>query len=269
MRAGEGTNAAAHASRLERAADQPRVPAPPQRHRLGMLTPSSNTVLEPVCASMLRDVPPVSVHFGRFRVTRISLADDALQQFSDEPMLAAAELLADSRVDVICWNGTSAGWLGLDRDRVLCASITTQTGVPATSSVLALVEALRLANITRVGLVTPYVQNVQQRIVATLGREGIACVEERHLDILDNFAFGEVPDETLAAMVRDVAQGRPQAVVSLCTNLRVAPLVDALEQELGLMVLDSVATAMWGALRLAGADPARVRGWGRLFQEIR
>lgn len=39
---------------------------------LGMLTPSFNTVLEPVTSAMLRDVPEATAHFGRFRVTEIS-----------------------------------------------------------------------------------------------------------------------------------------------------------------------------------------------------
>ena len=36
------------------------------RTLLGMLTPSSNTVLEPVTCDMLREVPEASAHFGRF-----------------------------------------------------------------------------------------------------------------------------------------------------------------------------------------------------------
>lgn len=92
--------------------------------RLGMLTPSYNTVLEPVTAVMLRDLPEVSAHFGRFRVTEISLRDQALGQFDPVPVLQAARLLADARVDVIAWNGTSAGWLGFDSDERLCESIT-------------------------------------------------------------------------------------------------------------------------------------------------
>ena len=66
-------------------------------------------------------------------------------------------------------------------------------------------------------------------------------------------------------MIRDVAAPPAQAVLVLCTNLRAAPLVDALERELDVPILDSVATAVWGAMRPAGLDPARVTGWGRLF----
>jgi maleate isomerase len=82
-----------------------------RRHRLGMLTPSSNTVLEPVIGAMLADLPEVSAHFTRFRVTEILLGQGALGQFELEPMLAAADLLADARVASICWNGPRrAGW---------------------------------------------------------------------------------------------------------------------------------------------------------------
>ena len=51
--------------------------------RLGMLTPSSNTVLEPVTTAMLAGLPEVSVHFSRFRVTEIALSADSLAQFDD------------------------------------------------------------------------------------------------------------------------------------------------------------------------------------------
>jgi maleate isomerase len=236
--------------------------------RLGMLTPSSNTVLEPLSCAMLAGLDFVSVHFARVRVTSISLAEDARRQFAPGPMLEAAQLLADARVDAICWNGTSAGWLGIESDRTLCESITSRTGVQATSSTLALVELLKRFGITRIGLVTPYTDAVQTRIASTLEREGFACAAERHFELTDNLSFAEVPDEVIERAVRHVAEGPAEAVITLCTNLRAAPLVERLEAEIGLPIFDSVATAMWGALRLADVDPAQVRGWGRLFRSV-
>jgi maleate isomerase len=241
---------------------------PARRTLLGMLTPSSNTVLEPVTAAMLAGLPDVTAHFARFRVTEISMRDQALGQFDIEPILAACDLLADARVASIAWNGTSASWLGLDRDRALCAAIEARTGIGATTSVLALAEVFRLAGVTRYGLVTPYLDEIQERILPNLAREGFDCVAERHLRDRGNFSFSEYSEEAIAALVREVARARPQAVVVLCTNMRGAPVVEALERELGILVLDSVATALWGSLRRAGVDARRVRGWGRLFGEI-
>ena len=125
------------------------------RTLLGMLTPSSNTVLEPVTADMLAGLPHVSAHFGRFRVTEISLSEQGLGQFDQDRRLAAAELLADAKMDVIAWNGTSAGWLGFEHDRELCDAIESTTGARATSSILANAALFRRHDVRRYGLVTP------------------------------------------------------------------------------------------------------------------
>jgi maleate isomerase len=234
--------------------------------RLGMLTPSSNTVLEPVTAAMLAGLPGVSAHFSRFRVTEIALTGDALAQFDDRRILAAAELLAHAKVDVIVWSGTSSGWLGFDADRVLCERIEAATGIRATTSMLALNEVLAATGVKRFGLVTPYIDAVQHRIVANYAGLGLVCDAERHLGIQDNFAFAEVAPQALAEMIRAVAAERPDAIGVICTNLRSASLVAALEAETGVPIYDTIATAVWKSLRLAGADPADVVGWGSVFR---
>lgn len=241
------------------------------RTLLGMLTPSSNTVLEPVTAALLAEVPEASAHFGRFAVTEIALSAQALAQFAPAEILRAARLLAHARCQVIAWNGTSAGWLGFDRDEALCAAITRETGAAACTSVLAINELFGLLGVRRVGLVTPYVDDVQQAIATNYGRAGIEVVAERHLGLQDNFSFSEVDEATLARLCREVAAGgasaRPEALVILCTNLRGAALAPMLEAELGIPVIDSISAVVWKSLRLAGIDTRRVTRWGRLFQD--
>lgn len=239
------------------------------RQFLGMLTPSSNTVLEPLTARMLADLPLITAHFGRFPVTEISLKDQALGQFNMRPMLDAAALLADAHIHSICWNGTSAGWLGFEQDEALCAAITERTGVPACSSVLALVEIFRTTNVRRFGLVTPYLDEIQTRILGTFAAAGFDCPAERHLGDPGNFSFSEVDEATIASMCREVAAaGEIDAITIFCTNLRGASVVADLEAELGLPIYDTIATALWASLKVAGVDPAKVKGWGRLFQEV-
>ena len=241
-----------------------------ERTLIGMLTPSSNTVLEPYTNVLLRDLlPRVTAHFQRFTVKEISMRDEALAQFDPAPLLEAAQLLNDARMDVIAWNGTSSSWLGFESDRKLCRSITEVTGVSATTSVLALNEALARTQVTRLGLVTPYLDDIQAAIVANYQAEGIEVVAERHLNDRGNFSFSEYDEQTLADMVRAVAQSRPEAITILCTNLRGAGIVPALEKELGIPIYDSVSVTVWKTLALAGLDPSRIKGWGQLFQDSR
>ncbi|MDH6262362.1 aspartate/glutamate racemase family protein [Bradyrhizobium sp. BR13661] len=236
------------------------------RKRLGMITPSSNSVLEPVTSAMLHGVDGITAHFSRFRVTEIALDAAALGQFDASVMLPAADLLADAKVDAIAWNGTSASWLGINSDRGLCQAITARTGVPATTSTLASIDAARTLGARRVGLVSPYTDDVQRRIGDVWAEEGIALHAERHLGLRDNFSFGEVSPPTIADMIRAVAAEGADAVVILCTNLDGATVAASLEQELDIAVLDSVAVTLWRTVGLAGSDTRVLARWGRIFQ---
>lgn len=239
-----------------------------RRKRLGVLTPSSNTALEPLTSAMVSSLPGVTAHFSRFSVTEISMRDQSLKQFDDSKILEAARLLADAHVDVICWSGTSSSWLGFEKDRQLCARITEATGIPATTSVLALNDLLAAQGARTLGLVSPYVDDVQQKIIANYRGIGIDCVAEQHLGITVNFKFGEVEPDTLRAMLREAARARPDAMTVMCTNLHAAQLVQELEAELDIPIYDSVATVVWQALKTVGIAPDELEGWGRLFQKF-
>jgi maleate isomerase len=232
---------------------------------IGMITPSSNTVLEPITAAMLAGLPDVSAHFARFRVLEISMDQHALGQFEMAPMLEAAGLLADAKVAAIAWNGTSSSWLGFERDEALCRAIETETGVRAASSVLALNEVLAATGVRRLGLVTPYLADIQERIIANYAGLGIEITSERHLEDRGNWSFATYGEARIAELIREVAEAKPDAITVLCTNFRGAPVVAELEQQLGLPIYDSVATALWQSLKVAGVDTRRVNGWGSLF----
>lgn len=233
--------------------------------RLGVLTPSSNTALEPLTSAIVASLPNVSAHFSRFKVTEISLSAQALGQFDDSKILAAAELLADAQVDVIGWSGTAAGWMGFEQDLRLVERIRERTGIVATTAVLALNELLALRDIRRMALVTPYTDDVQQRIVSNYAALGVDVVAERHLDISVNHSFGLVPEPHIDAMLDEVGAAQPEAVVTYCTNLRAARLATGFEARSGIALLDTVSTTVWGMLRAAGLPPANVTGWGRLY----
>lgn len=234
------------------------------RKNIGTIVPSSNVVVERVTAAVLADFPEVGGLSARVTVVgdKVHLSD----RHDLDGMLAAADLLAHAAPDAIVWNGSKGAGLGLAADRDLCRRIEDRTGIRATTSVLALADAFAARGIERIGLVTPFSDDYQARIVATLAADGIRCVSERHEAVLDNRAIAAIPPEPIAAMARAVAAEGPQAVLILCTNLMGAGLVAELEAETGLPLFDSVSSGVWGALRVAGVETARgAARWGSLF----
>ena len=117
--------------------------------RLGMILPSSNTVVEPVCTALLAGRTDVTLHFARFALTAVTVADPAKAYYESGVMLEAARLLADARCDVITWNGSAGGAVGFDRDRWLVKEIEARTGITATTSSLTLLETFRARGVKR------------------------------------------------------------------------------------------------------------------------
>ena len=240
------------------------MPSATRPTRIGMIVPSSNTCLEPQSYRILGDRSDVTIHFARIQVTRIALDDSSDKQFDAPVMRAAAEILATADVDVIAWNGTSGSWLGAGHDRELVRNIQDATGIPATTSTLAYMEAFRSFGTERIGLFTPYTEDVNERIVASYERDGIKTLDHRFLGLSDNESFARVSDAEMRPGSLELAASNPDALVYLCTNLYGANIAEEIEAAMGVPVLDSVAVTLWHCLKMAGAPLLSPR-WGRLL----
>jgi maleate isomerase len=243
-----------------------------QRIRIGILVPSSNTALEPLTTAILSSHPSnqplpltITAHYSRFHVTTIGLSNTALSQFEPDKILAAAKLLAHANVDIIGWSGTSSGWLGFPADEELCKMITDATGIPSTTSVLGLNKALKMLQCEKLGLVTPYLDDVQAAIVKNYKGIGIDAGFERHLKRSDNVKFADLGAETFDPMVQAVVKEGATAVSTFCTNLSAAQFAERWEREYGIVVLDTVTTVVWDALRMLGVDTKGIKGWGKIM----
>ena len=196
-----------------------------------------------------------------------TMSDDALGQFGFEPQLQATELLAEAHCDVIAWGGTSGGWLGADNDRALCTQITERSGVPATTSTLATLEAFRALGIRRYGLVTPYLSEVQAAVQQNFTAERFDCAGERHLEDRGNYSFAQYDEATIARLKslgvkRTVVRARFNFAGTNFDGTGIAP---ELERETGIPVIDSISVTLWHCLRLVGVDTSALAHWGRLF----
>jgi maleate isomerase len=226
--------------------------------RIGMILPSSNTVVEPECIRLAALSPEVNVHFARFPLTAVSVADPAAAYYDSGALLGAAKLLADARCHVICWNGSAGGVVGFERDRQLCREIAAATGIAATTSSLALLEQFRRTGVRRFAMVTLNPPAMNQTIKANFRAAGYDCVAANgRSDIADNFAMAAVAPEEIMAMAQACVNGcatRPDALIIYGTNTRGATVARALHGQLGLPVFDSVSWGMLGALAALGCD---------------
>lgn len=228
--------------------------------RLGILTPASNTNVEPVTYAMLHGVAGVTAHFSRFALPpSLDVTIDA------ERLLPAALLLAQAEVDALAFHGTAGSWTGLDGDRDLCDALRRRTGIPATTASLATVAALHALEARTLSLVFPGEEWITADITRAYAREGLEIVNVVWTDALgSNLEIGRLAAQEVEAFVEPGIVAGVDATVVIGTNLAAAPLVDALERRHGVTIVDSAAATTWQLLRMTACS-ARPAGWGRLL----
>lgn len=179
--------------------------------------------------------------------------------------------MAHANVDVIGWSGTSAGWLGFERDEELCREIEKETGVKATSSVLALNKALEIWGVKKLALITPYTEDVQAKIIENYKGIGVEIgPAEKHLKIKENKDIAEISEAVLDGCIEDVKSANDvDAFTTFCTNLVAAQRVPFWEEKHGVPVFDTVTTVVWDMLRMCHLESRikGVEGWGMIFEK--
>jgi maleate isomerase len=229
--------------------------------RIGLLVPSSNTTMEPDFYKMAPR--GVTVHTARMRLTEVT--PDALIRMAGDAERAAG-LLADAGVEIIvfgCTTGSLVG--GVKYEESLVRRIEEETGIPAISTSTAVVEALRSLGAKRLGVATPYSEELNSLEKSFLEDLGFQVTGIRGLSLLDNLDIGRVGRVTLEDITREVAD-EADAVFISCTNLPVLDLIEDFEKEFNRPLTTSNQASMWAALR-SRVGPG-INGFGKLMRKL-
>lgn len=189
-----------------------------RRYRVGVLVPSSNTVME---VDLHRNLDPgVTVHTARMYMENTTPEGEA--KMLDEFVMPATRDIATTRPDVVVFGCTSAGALrGNAYDTELCARISDVTRAPTISTIASVRQALAAAGAGRVGVITPYVDDLNCAIRASLEADGLEVVAIHGLAITANFEIAEVSPEFLAQFaIAKLGCTKLDCVFISCTNLR-------------------------------------------------
>lgn len=224
--------------------------------RIGHLYPSGG-----ICDHEVQAMAPRGVRFHTTRLPfrRTGLEDD-LRLF--DQLEASAQLLTDAAVDLIVVNCTAATMLvGPD---VINERIFRATGIRSTTTIEAVLAALRASGMRRLALMTPYPQEVvaaEVRFLASLGIEVVAadtmpCETPVEQGLID-------PARWLELGTRLSSCDADGLLVS-CAGAHVSPVLETLEQRWGRPVIASNQALVWHALNVLG-QPRPVVGFGRLL----
>jgi maleate isomerase len=214
--------------------------------RVGLIVPSSNTVAE---VDFYRRLPPdATLHTARMHLVETTPEGEAAML--DDHLPAAIADLASARPDVVVFGCTSAGALrGNAYEAKLISRIGEESGAEAISVAAAVRRAILARTGGRVGIVTPYVESLNEKIRESLEADGIEVAAIHGLGITENYAIAEVEPERITRFAQECFKdGGIDLLFASCTNFRAFDARDELEQVLGVPVVTSNHAALEATL---------------------
>jgi maleate isomerase len=225
--------------------------------RVGLIVPSSNTVME---VDFYRRLPPdTTLHTARMYL--VETTPEGEEAMLDDHLPAAIRDLASARPDVVVFGCTSAGALrGNAYEAELIERIASETGAEAVSVAASVREAIRRRGARRVGVVTPYVDSLNEKIRTSLEDDGLEVAAIHGLGIDENFEIAAVDGPAIADFAVRCFGDRDDIdlLFASCTNFHALDAVEAIEQRLGVPAMTSNLAALEAVVSAIGANPAAV-----------
>lgn len=235
--------------------------------RIGILIPSPNITLE---KELVEYAPKeVLIHWNRVKKGSLTVTKESLIEMGHN-VVEAAQSLAMTDVSMLAYACTSGSFvLGKDWDEQLKEQITRATSLPAITTSTAMLEGLLRVSASKLGLVTPYIEDVTSKAVQFLEENGFSVIKSNSLGIHDSKLIPRVSLEQIKKLAIETYRSASEmdSLFISCTNLPALDVLDELEDKLGIPVLSSNQVTLWLCLRKIGWKKPLTRGGSLLTSE--
>jgi len=208
----------------------------------------------------------VSVHPTRFEIPA-EITEENVRNFQEgdslERLARQFTLIKPGCIIFACTAGSFIRGHGSDQQIVKRLEKSGMTRATTTST--ALVAASQALELRQVDVITPYLDELNQRLKTFLESHGIRVVSIEGFQL--EGGFQDISPQQVYRMTVDSFSKKSDGVLISCTNLRVLDVLPHIEQDLEKPVVGANQASMWHALRLMGIKDKSLDK-GLLFQRL-
>jgi maleate isomerase len=207
----------------------------------------------------------VGVHFSRVRMANAVTAD-TLGAVGSELAGAAALILPDEKLDVVCYACTS-GSIVLGEKGVATELIKGAPNAIATSLISGVIHALEAFKVRQIVVGTPYIDEINLMEKEYLEDRGFDVLDIQGLNITNDADMVKVTPDFIKEFAVSIDRPDAEAIFISCGALRSIDVVDKIEEMVRKPVIVSNQAMIWETLRLAGIKDI-IDGYGSLLRKF-
>jgi maleate isomerase len=233
------------------------------RARIGLIVLASDHTIEQEWRRML-DLDGVAVYHSRIPNSP-TITPETLKEMEAGLTAAADVILPGVPLDVVAY-GCTSGAMVIGEDRVAERIRAARPGVKVTTPITGALAAIHALGARRIALLTPYIDRINRMMRDYIEARGIGVPAMGSFNNENDNEVARIAPESLREAAVELArEPSVDAVFVACTSLRLAAVVEEIEEASGKPAISSNHAMAWHALRLAGyREP--VPGFGRLFR---
>lgn len=233
------------------------------RSKIGLIYPAPGWVMEPEFYKM----SPEGVITCTTRISLQAADTEQLSKIGDQS-IEAAKLLSEAPIDVMALGCTSGSFIGGSKyEKDLIERMTkASNGTPCITTSSAVISALKILNVKKIAVATPYIDEVNKKGKEFLEENGFEVVNMMGLGLLHDAEIDSQSLETVYKLAKEVDTKDADAIAILCTGIRSIGILQHLERDLGKPVISAIQATFWNALRISGVND-KVKGYGILLEE--
>jgi maleate isomerase len=231
--------------------------------RIGLIVLASDHTIEHEWRRML-DIEGIAVYHSRI-ANSPTINPETLKAMEAGLTAATDVILPGVPLDVVAY-GCTSGAMVIGEDTVAERIRAARPNVAVTTPITGALAAMGALGARRIALLTPYIDRINRMMRGYIEERGIGVPVMGSFNNENDNEVACIAPESLRDAAVELAQEKSvDAVFVACTSLRLAAVVEEIEQRSGKPALSSNHAMAWHALRLAGyAKP--VAGFGRLFR---
>jgi maleate cis-trans isomerase len=227
----------------------------------GVLIPSTNTTAE---TELSRLPAGYQAHYARLLTTTPGSPFAASRV---EDIDYQSKLLATAKVSMIVLIQTSASLSADDYDETTIKRMTTAAGVPAITSAHAVGRGLRALGARKIGLVSPYSEEVNSRAKRYFAQKhGLEVAAVAGFAAQDSYSIGKLGPENARDAFARMMRPDIDAFVVPGANFMTMASIDAWEREFGKPVVTTNQASIWAIATALNGEP--ISGHGRLLEKM-
>ena len=233
------------------------------RARIGLVVLASDHTVEHEFRQIVT-MPGVAVYQTRIPNSP-DITTESLRAMETDIANQAAVILPGVELDVLAYGCTSAS-IVLGEERVFELIKKGRPEAQPTTPVTAAFAAFRALQTHRIGVVTPYSEEINRTVRQYFIDNGLQVPVFGSFNQTDDNRAARISIDCIRDAIMSVGSHTEVETIFLsCTSLRLTEEVDKIESELGKPVTSSNHALIWHSLRLAGVSE-RIDGYGSLYQ---